>query len=110
MRIDKYLKVTHIIKRREVAKKMLDAGFVSINDKVAKPASDVKVGDIVNFKGGTHYVSSWKDAKGYKATAGKAKITLGPDCKGNGKAHPWHLIHTDNKSNIYGWVIEGTFS
>ena len=47
MRIDKYLKVTHIIKRREVAKKMLDAGFVSINDKVAKPASDVKVGDIV---------------------------------------------------------------
>ena len=33
MRIDKYLKVTHIIKRREVAKKMLDAGFVSINDK-----------------------------------------------------------------------------
>ena len=41
MRIDKYLKVTHIIKRREVAKKMLDAGFVSINDKVAKPASDV---------------------------------------------------------------------
>ena len=47
MRIDKYLKVTHIIKRREVAKKMLDAGFVSINDKVAKPDSDVKVGDIV---------------------------------------------------------------
>ena len=46
-RIDKYLKVTHIIKRREVAKKMLDAGFVSINDKVAKPASEVKVGDIV---------------------------------------------------------------
>lgn len=47
MRIDKYLKVTHIIKRREVAKKMLDAGFVFINDKVAKPASEVKVGDIV---------------------------------------------------------------
>ena len=69
-----------------------------------------KVGDIVNFKGGTHYVSSWKNANGYKATSGKAKITLGPDCKGNGKAHPWHLIHTDNKSNVYGWVDEGTFS
>lgn len=69
-----------------------------------------RVGDIVDFKGGTHYVSSYSSSKGYKATAGKAKITLGPDCKGNGKAHPWHLIHTDNKSNVYGWVDEGTFS
>lgn len=70
-----------------------------------------KVGDIVNFKGGTHYVSSYKNAKGYKATAGKAKITLGPNCKGNGGAHPWHLIHTSgSKSNVYGWVNEGTFS
>src|SRR5699024_2690238 len=68
-----------------------------------------KVGDIVNFHGGTHYVSSYKGAKGYKARAGKAKITLGPNCKGNGKAHPWHLIHTNSKSNVYGWVNEGTF-
>lgn len=70
-----------------------------------------KVGDIVTFKGGTHYVSSYKNAKGYAASAGKAKITLGPNCKGNGKAHPWHLIHTSgSKSNVYGWVDEGTFS
>lgn len=68
-----------------------------------------KVGDIVNFHGGTHYVSSWSGSKGYSARAGKAKITLGPDCKGNGKAHPWHLIHTDSQSNVYGWVNEGTF-
>ena len=68
-----------------------------------------KVGDIVNFKGGKHYVSSYSGAKGYNARAGKAKITLGPDCKGNGKAHPWHLIHTDSSSNVYGWVDEGTF-
>ena len=68
-----------------------------------------KVGDIVNFHGGTHYVSSYSSAKGYSARAGKAKITLGPDCKGNGKAHPWHLIHTDSSSNVYGWVDEGTF-
>lgn len=68
-----------------------------------------KVGDIVNFHGGIHYVSSYKGAKGYKARAGKAKITLGPNCKGNGKAHPWHLIHTNSKSNVYGWVNEGTF-
>jgi hypothetical protein len=69
-----------------------------------------KVGDIVYFKGGTHYTNSYAGAKGYEATAGKAKITLGPDCKGNGKVHPWHLIHTDSKSNVYGWVDEGTFS
>lgn len=68
-----------------------------------------KVGDIVNFHGGTHYVSSYANAKGYSAQAGKAKITLGPDCTGNGKAHPWHLIHIDSSSNVYGWVDEGTF-
>ena len=68
-----------------------------------------KVGDVGNFHGGTHYVSSWPGAKGYSARAGKAKITLGPDCAGNGKAHPWHLIHTDSNSNVYGWVDEGTF-
>ena len=44
-----------------------------------------------------------------ETTAGKAKITLGPNCAGNGKAHPWHLVHMDSKSNVYGWVDEGTF-
>lgn len=68
-----------------------------------------KVGDIVNFHGGTHYVSSWKGSKGYSARAGKARIYLGPDCKGNGGAHPWSLIHTDSTSNVYGWVDNGTF-
>jgi hypothetical protein len=65
-----------------------------------------KVGDIVNFKGGTHYVSSYSGAKGYNARAGKAKITI---ANGSGKAHPWHLIHTDSTSNVYGWVDDGTF-
>lgn len=65
-----------------------------------------QVGDIVNFHGGTHYVSSYSDAKGYSASAGKAKITIK---NGLGKAHPWHLIHTDSGSNVYGWVDDGTF-
>lgn len=64
------------------------------------------VGDIVNFKGGIHYVSSYPDAKGYNAKAGKAKITIK---NGSGKAHPWHLIHVDSGSNVYGWVDDGTF-
>lgn len=71
---------------------------------------DYKVGDIVNFSGGTHYISSYSDAKGYSAKAGPAKITKDPTCKGNGGAHPWHLIHTDGTSNVYGWVDAGTFS
>ena len=77
--------------------------------KSTQKKKSYKVGDVVQFKGGTHYVSSWPGSKGYSAKAGKAKITMGPDCAGNGKAHPWHLIHTDKQSNVYGWVDEGTF-
>lgn len=81
--------------------------------KAAAPtasAKSYKKGDIVQFKGGTHYVSSYAGAKGYSAKPGPAKITQDPSCKGNGGAHPWHLVHTDKTSNVYGWVDEGTFS
>ena len=64
------------------------------------------VGDVVYFKGGTHYVNSYPDGQGYNATAGWAKITIKD---GVGGAHPWHLIHVDNESNVYGWVDDGTF-
>ena len=67
---------------------------------------EYNVGDIVNFHGGTHYVSSYPGSKGYNARAGMAKITIKD---GSGKAHPWHLIHTDSGSNVYGWVDDGTF-
>lgn len=67
---------------------------------------DYQVGDMVNFHGGIHYVSSYPGAKGYNARAGKAKITKKD---GSGKAHPWHLIHSDSGSNVYGWVDDGTF-
>lgn len=67
---------------------------------------EYNVGDIVNFHGGTHYVSSYPDSKGYSARAGKAKITIK---NGSGKAHPWHLIHVDSGSNVYGWVDDGAF-
>ncbi len=64
-----------------------------------------KVGDLVDFKGGKHYVSS-SSSKGYSAKAGKAKITK----KNTSGKHPYHLIHTNNKSNVYGWVDEDTIS
>ena len=45
MRIDKFLKVSRIIKRRAVAKEACDAGRVEINGKVAKAGSEVQIGD-----------------------------------------------------------------
>ena len=47
MRLDKYMKVSRLIKRREVAKEMIDLGCVSINGKIAKPSSEVKEGDVL---------------------------------------------------------------
>lgn len=47
MRIDKYLKVSRVIKRRTVANDACDAGRVTINGKVAKASTEVKIGDIV---------------------------------------------------------------
>ena len=54
MRIDKYLKVSRIIKRRTVASEACSSGRVMINQKVAKPSADVKEGDIVSIRFGEH--------------------------------------------------------
>lgn len=56
MRLDKYLKVSRLIKRRTVANEACDAGRVSINDKVAKASTDVKLGDIIEIQFGTKTV------------------------------------------------------
>ena len=47
MRLDKYLKVTRLIKRRTIANEACDAGKVLVNDKIARASYDVKVGDII---------------------------------------------------------------
>ena len=52
MRLDKYLKVSRIIKRRTVANEACSGGRVSLNDKVAKPGAEVKVGDIMTIRFG----------------------------------------------------------
>lgn len=48
MRLDKFLKVSRIIKRRTVAKKVCDQGKVLVNDRVAKPATRIDVGDTLD--------------------------------------------------------------
>lgn len=110
------LKVKISLKQyREYSTKMVNIQIQASKPKATvqqtRPASPpakkgYAVGDIVNFHGGTHYYSSYPGAKGYSARAGQAKITI---ANGSGGAHPWHLIHTDSSSNVYGWVDDGTF-
>ena len=52
MRLDKYLKVSRIIKRRTVAKEAGEGGRVSINGKTAKPSAEVKEGDVIEIRFG----------------------------------------------------------
>ena len=49
MRLDKYLKVSRLIKRRTIANEACDAGRVMVNDKVAKASLEVKAGDIIEI-------------------------------------------------------------
>lgn len=56
MRLDKYLKVSRLIKRRSVAKEMVDAGRVKINGKTAKPGNEVKVDDVLEIGFGQRQV------------------------------------------------------
>ena len=49
MRLDKYLKVSRLIKRRTIAKEITDNGRVEVNGKIAKPSEEVKIGDIITL-------------------------------------------------------------
>lgn len=57
MRLDKYLKVSRLIKRRTVANEACDSERVMINNKIAKASANVKVGDIINIKFGNKEVN-----------------------------------------------------
>ena len=54
MRIDKYLKIARIIKRRTIANEACEAGRVLINEKVIKSGSKVKIGDVVEIRFGNN--------------------------------------------------------
>lgn len=53
MRLDKYLKVARVIKRRTIANEVSSAGRVSVNGRVAKPSTDIKAGDIIEIAFGS---------------------------------------------------------
>jgi ribosomal 50S subunit-recycling heat shock protein len=58
MRLDKYLKVSRLIKRRTVANEACDNGRVMVNDKVAKASQEVKVGDVITISFGNKEVKA----------------------------------------------------
>lgn len=73
MRLDKFLKVSRIIKRRTVAKEVSDAGKISINGRPAKASTDVKVGDrlVLTFSGKELEVEILQVAETMKADLAK---------------------------------------
>ena len=57
MRLDKYLKVSRLIKRRSVAAAACDGGRVTVNDKTAKSSHQIKIGDIIKIQFGARATS-----------------------------------------------------
>lgn len=78
MRLDKYLKVSRIIKRRTVAKEVSDAGKITVNGRPAKASTDVKVGDriVLSFTGKELEVEITKVAETMKADLAKDMYTV----------------------------------
>lgn len=79
--------------------------LIKVGQKIKIPGSggaasgSFNVGDVVHFSGSKHYTSA-SGTSGSSAKAGPAKITL----ISKGAKHPYHIVHTDNTSNVYGWV------
>lgn len=56
MRLDKYLKVSRLIKRRTIANEVCDAGKISVNSKVQRASYNVKVGDVIEIQMGENLI------------------------------------------------------
>lgn len=57
MRLDKFLKVSRLIKRRTIAKEVLEHGLADVNNHKAKPASEIRIGDIIHIRLGRHLLT-----------------------------------------------------
>ncbi len=63
-------------------------------------ASEIVKGDVVQFAGGPHYVSATAVSSSGSPKAGPAKVTQ----IAKGAKHPYHIVHTNSQSDVYGWV------
>lgn len=68
-------------------------------DKLSAIA-EIKIGDVVQFNGGPHYVSSNAATAAGSPKAGPATVTM----IAKGAKHPYHVVHKDKQSTVYGWV------
>lgn len=68
--------------------------------KTAATSAEISLGDVVKFKGGAYYISSTATSSHTSTKAGKAKVTA----IAKKARHPYHVIHTDKTSAVYGWV------
>ena len=73
-RLDKYLKVSRLIKRRTVANEACDGGRVTVNGKVARASYDVKVGDVIALHFGERVLAV--EVLDVSETAGKSEASL----------------------------------
>ena len=87
MRLDKYLKVSRLIKRRSVANEACDASRIMVNGKVAKASYDVKLGDLITVSFGTKTVTvkviDIKDTTKKSESVGMYEIISESDAIGN---------------------------
>lgn len=85
----------------KAAQMLSKAGISGISSGSTSSAAGgtIAVGTIVNFTGAKHYTSA-NAASAKTCKPGQAKITAVSE----GAAHPYHLVHTDSTSNVYGWV------
>lgn len=74
MRLDKYLKVSRLIKRRTVANEACDGGRVTVNGKVARASYDVKVGDVIALHFSERVLAV--EVLDVSETAGKSEASL----------------------------------
>ena len=74
MRLDKYLKVSRLIKRRTVANEVCDAKHVSVNGKIARASYDVKVGDVIEIQMGANVTKAEVLAVNEHATKDNASL------------------------------------
>ena len=85
MRLDKYLKVSRLIKRRSVAKEASEESKVYVNGKVAKPSTTLKINDIIEV----HY---------YKSILKVKVLELNPNAKKNDAEEMYEVISVTQKN------------
>lgn len=83
----------------KAAKKATNTALQS-STKTPAASSEIVLGDVVQFTGGPHYISSTATSYKVQPKAGPAKVTA----LAKGAVHPYHVIHTDSSSTVYGWV------